>query len=1330
MTNKLPILFLLFLSFTTGTIGQDLKSDEIRFLIPNKEIKTELKVGEKHSYRLILKKGDYFHVEVEQIGIDVALLIINSEGKVILERDRPNGLNGQESLSFISLKNEGLQFHVASSPQAAVSGEYIIRSSRPRAPTIKDKQRAEAEKLFQNALGLAQERKTESDMQARVKAKASATLWQYTGDKYAEALTYTVLGYVEENSGQREEAIKVYERALLLYRQVNNQEGKASSLSRLCLLNALLLNPDTALAQYREVKMIYRALKDSVGENEVRTELTTIAEAYLETGRGFFQQGETGYVNALKVFKIAQVLYRELEDAENEAFASVALGRINDDLGEKEIALVYYNNALPFYQNADDKSGVATILNNVGSVYSDLGEKQKALEQYEHALRLWSPESKSSIAATLVNIGTVWDDLGEKLKALDYYEKQALPIYVEIGEKSGMAMTFDSIGSVYSALGEKRKALEYYEKRALPLWKELKSNSGIATTLTNIGSVYSTLGEKYTALDYYEKQALPLFIESGKKSDIATTLNNIGRLYSDLGEKQKALGYYKDQALPLYTEVGNLTGIATTLTNIGSIYSALGEKRKALDYCERQALPLWKKSGRKSGIAATLNNIGDIYDELGDKQKALDYYEKQALPIYRSSQEKAGIAVTLNNIGSVYFDLGDFRKALDYFENQALPLWKGVEDKTGIATTFNNIGRVYSALGEKRKALYYYEDQALPLWKQVESISGEATILNNIMVVWDDLKNPRLAILYGKRSVNLLQKLRDKNLGLDKDFQKTFLKSVESSYRYLATLLIERERLPEAHQTLNAFKDQQQFDFDRLATKGFSLALTPREIYFDSGFEAIGNRIGGIKRQIEILKIKIGYQEPNQEDSRTLHNLEDHLKVARDEYLALTRQSENEFNQKPDAVRDKEPYIADTGKMQSILRDIGSKTIVIYTLVGKDRLYSLIVTADEMAVVSSAPITGDRLNNKAKQLWALLQSEEYDPKYLSKEIYGIVFRPIEDKLISEDKLEKVLPPGATILWSLDGNLRYLPVASLYDGEKYLIERYNNIVFTRGDSERWTQAVSSNWTGIGLGTARGQTIEYLDRVYSFESLPSVAAELNVLFKAKNGIFDGDIVADLKFTRSAMLSSLKQRRPLVHISSHFEFSPGDEERSFLLLGDGTVFPVSEMKKYPDLFNGVELLTLSACETGAQWANSDGREVDGFAELVQRQGAASVMATLWKVRDDSSYWLLRDFYQRKQDPKKETKAEALRQAQMALIRGESKIVPLAGSINKTRKRSARSTIVKVLQGEEEYPRVNEDGVVFVQAKYAKPYHRNLSKRYAHPYFWAPFVLFGNWR
>jgi CHAT domain-containing protein len=228
-----------------------------------------------------------------------------------------------------------------------------------------------------------------------------------------------------------------------------------------------------------------------------------------------------------------------------------------------------------------------------------------------------------------------------------------------------------------------------------------------------------------------------------------------------------------------------------------------------------------------------------------------------------------------------------------------------------------------------------------------------------------------------------------------------------------------------------------------------------------------------------------------------------------------------------------------------------------------------------------------------------------------------------------------------------------------------------------------------------------------------------------------VLDGEILPDAKFTKAAMLSALKQKRPLVHISSHFSFRPGDEARSFLLLGDGTAMTLAEMKQQKDLFSGVELLTLSACNTAAQQAGANGREIDGFAELAQRLGAGSVMATLWPVADNSTPWFMREFYKTRESGGGLTKAEAFRRAQLALLNGTAGTKPLPAS-----QKGAGSFVQIVIGGKDggnggrSGNASTRAGVVYVSEKDAPLFQLDDKKPFAHPYYWAPFILIGNWK
>jgi CHAT domain-containing protein/Tfp pilus assembly protein PilF len=1019
--------------------------------------------------------------------------------------------------------------------------------------------------------------------------------------------------------------------------------------------------------------------------------------------------------SAIRKYEEAATLYRSAGARGAAAWALNNAGKAWNDLGDPLKARDYFQRALPEFQVAGDRRGEAVALNNIGRSYTDLGERGKSPEYYRRALLIFHEDKDANGEATLlINLGDVHSTLGEKQTALDYYSR-ALPLLRALQDHSREADVLNKIGLAYYWLGERQKALDTYEQ-ALTLSRTFKDSYNEVVTLNNLGVVYDNFGDKQRALDYYKQVFELLRNLKGLDYEMAAALNNIGRTYSDLGERQKALDFYK-QALSGFRAIKHQYGEGVTLTNIGEVYYYLGEKESALDYL-KQALPIRRAATDRVGEATTLNDMGLVYESTGRRAEALSHFT-QAGDIYRELKNQLGQAQVLNHLGLLHKHSGESRKALDSFLH-ALPLFRAIGSREGEATALSNIGGAYQDMGEAPMAVTYYA-QALPLLRAAGLLSGEAATLSNLMIACRSLDRQRLAVFYGKQSIDAYQRLRSRIRGLDKEVQKTYLRSFEGTYRVLAELLIAQRRVAEAQQVLNAFKDQQYFDFEQAGAGQLpTLTRTPREGEYGPRYERAGVALGEVGGRIAELKRKLSNRQPAAQEAGQLRELEAQFATASAEFSGLLERAEADFS-KPADEKDVAGEAPDAAQMQETLRrlkkETGQTAVAVYTLAGERQFHALVVTADDVISVSTA-VGGKELNDKARELWGLLQSDAYNPEALSKELYNVVFKPVEAKLPADTR---------TILWSSDGNLRYVPMAALYDGRHYLVERYNHVYFTRADGERMTRAVTRGWTATGLGTSAAHTVKVRGDEIDFVDLPGVGEELRLLVRWKGnprGIFAGETLQDAQFTRAAMLAALGRKRPVVHIASHFAFRPGDEERSFLLMGDGTVFTLAEMKQQGRMFDGVEMLTLSACNTAAQVAGADGREIDAFAELAQRLGANSVMATLWPVADSSTPWLMREFYRARL---KQTlnKAEALRHAQLALLQGR------AGAAPSPPPRRGGPRVV-VLNGDVDR-RLSDNtraDVVFVDAKNALPFKKAPGKPFSHPFYWSPFVLIGNWR
>jgi CHAT domain-containing protein len=796
-----------------------------------------------------------------------------------------------------------------------------------------------------------------------------------------------------------------------------------------------------------------------------------------------------------------------------------------------------------------------------------------------------------------------------------------------------------------------------------------------------IRQVYSDLGESYKALEFYNL-ALSIQRKVKDRSGEANTLNNIGFVYSRLGQPDKALEFY-DLALPIRRDVKDRSGEANTLSNIGSVYSDLGQPDKALE-SYNLALPIRREVKDRRGEATTLGNIGGVYSNLGQQDKSLEFYNL-ALSIDREVKERVSEATTLSNIGSVYSNLNQQKKALEFY-NLALPIQREVKNRRGEATTLNNIGFAYSVLGKHSKATEFY-NLALAIQREVKDLSGEATTLNNLATLYDKLNNVPLAVVFAKQSVSLTQQMRNSTKNLDKKLQDSFTKSVEFKYRNLSDMLIEQGRIVEAQQVLKLLKDQELLNFlNQRSTTSEKINLTPIEAKWQVEYEKLVSNLASVaaeKKKLEDIRLSLRTDTEN----KRLAEIEPELERANKAFQTFLASLQQEFK-KFDVNLERLEDISSSQSLGRTLKKLPDYAAV-YTLVTEDHVRTLLAVPNAR-IVSQSPVkvSYKDLSAKILKFRSQVQNPALDPRKLGAELYDLLIRPLEPSLKASGTKQ--------IVWSLDSVLRYVPIWALYDREskQYLVEKYPSSIFTPRTVDRLAEPGKNPSTASAFGVTESATLKTLNGSVSFAALSGTRAELETL----RTVFGAKPKLDAEFTEQSFKEGFGS--DVVHVATHFRLVPGNEFDSVLLMGKSTGLSLSRFKELPsDCMSNVDLLVLSACDTGVGTPNADGSEFEGLALLAQQKGAGAVMASLWPVNDDATSKLMGDFYTFRKNHPEWTKVEALREAQLRMIRGENK------------------------PGENWSPPRGPNTPETNAPKWPKT-----EPAYKHPYFWAPFVITGN--
>ena len=756
-------------------------------------------------------------------------------------------------------------------------------------------------------------------------------------------------------------------------------------------------------------------------------------------------------------------------------------------------------------------------------------------------------------------------------------------------------------------------------------------------------------------------------------------LNSVGLVHPARGDSAAGLVAF-EAARVRFDAIEDDTNLAVTLANIGNTYVLLAQYAEGVPYLER-ALALKRATGSEGGEIVLLADLGGALLAAGDPAGAAPHLAAAAERVTDPSTR----AVVLNNLGQAHRAAGRDEAALAAF-SEAVEAARNAGTRPIEGAALHNLGALAAARGDLPAADERYRE-ALRVRRIAADVSGEGLTLHGLMDVAARRGLPRLAILYGKLAVQAHQRVRESARAVGGASHDAFLATRAATYRRLADLLIGEGRLYEAEAALRLLKGDELARWARRDREPREVPLTNAERAVEEQIRTLGDSVLAAAREYDELSRKASLGAAEQ---ARLALLERQVIAANTHFNAyLSGLRAVLAKERPGASLRQELAVG------PLLRKLGDDVVAVYTLLGADRYRAIVVTSKGRVAVEQ-PIDRAALNQLVADLRAALQDPQVDPRPLAKQLYDIVFAPIA---------KHVTAAGATtLMWSLDGVLRYIPVNALYDGDRWLVERYRSALFSPIVREWLAEPPRADWRVLAFGTSLAYP--------GFAALRGVSREVAAIVGAANpgaepGLMPGEGHMDAGFTRATLLAGLRRRFPVVHIATHFQFQPGDERASFLLLGDGTHLPIAEIAALPNVFDELELLTLSACSTAVgDAAARDGGEVESFAVLAQEQGAHAVLASLWPIADDPTSLLMRLFYQaRARDPGL-TKLEALRRAQLWLLAGH---------------REAPEGVVDAALPDVTRGAIGS-GAGNAGASEALPGYR-------HPYYWAPFVLIGNW-
>lgn len=947
-------------------------------------------------------------------------------------------------------------------------------------------------------------------------------------------------------------------------------------------------------------------------------------------------------------------------------------------------AIKKYEEARSYWRTAGDRLAEAYALRSLGRVYQSLDEYEKAIAFYSQALALTQKlNDRRGEGDVLNDIGYIYFDFGDSQKALRT-ASLALKSSRVANNPRGEAHALHNIGEAYYGIGDLQKAL-WYLREALQLCQKSNDRQGEIRVLVSLGYTYIELSDVAKALDSHER-ALSMSRVANDRHGEVIALRALGNLQSKVGEKQQALNLFL-KALEILQSLDARKLKATVVGGLGSIYDGVGEKQTAIKYYE-EAISLFKETNDRWGEAEAERVIGEAHYSLGENRIALNHCQT-ALSLFRTLRMPRQEAKTLRDLGLIYAALGNKADALARYK-QSLNLGRAGQDQRHEAYTLNYIGRLYESSGEKKVALNYY-GRALPLSRVAADPSGESSTLYNIARVERDMGSLNAARARIEEAITIAESLRTKVAS--RNLQVTYFASAHQYHElYIDVLMRLHKETPGHGLDILAFAASERararalMDMLEEAHADISQGVDPALLQRKRSLQRTLQ--GKTERQMRLLSGQYNKDEAAalakeiREITTNYDDLESQIKTKSPHYAALTQLHSLSLQEIQQQALDDDALLLEysLGEDKSFLWAVTKSGVASYELPRRSEAEALanqvrdVVTAARFIEGESFEQRQVRLNEFESRYWQSASA-------LSKMLLGPAAAQLEKKqlIIVADGALQYIPFGAlpdpqstddtAVPLMVDHQVTHQPSASTLATLRNKIKGrppasnvlavFADPVFEWDDSR--LSAAKETIAGDPHEQGRGEAYRALrdaGAVGDGQRIPRLFAsrdEANSIMSVTPSKLSLKAIG-FEANKGLATGPELSRYRIIHFATHGVLDNETPELSGLVLSlfDKDGQPQDGFLRLNDIYNldlPADLVVLSACNS-ALGKPIKGEGLIGLTRGFMYAGAARVMASLWKVDDEATAELIKHFYQEMLAEKK-SPAEALRQAQMTMWR-----------------------------------------------------------------------------